>query len=286
MNVVRAYHAGFCMGVALALHKLDSIVANRSVERVATFGEIIHNPQVLEEYAQKGVTCLHSVEEAKADMSVLIRAHGIPRNIEENLRRRCKRVEDATCPKVQKAQIAIAKATASGRKLLLYGEAMHPEVQGLISYAAGESRIFSSLAELDAMFIRAPHEREHVVLAAQTTQDRQIFDEMHRRLAECMDSSLVVLDTICDATRQRQEEAWEIAAHVQVMVVVGGKNSGNTRRLAELSRMRGVPALLVETAEELNAADFSGVRMVGLTAGASTPKSIIDKVEKRLRSMA
>lgn len=285
MNVIRASHAGFCMGVALALHKLDTIVSSRPGQRVATLGEIIHNPQVLEDYARRGVRCLLSVSEAESDMSVLIRAHGIPRNVEEELRKRCARVEDATCPRVKNAQLAIAEATASGRELLLYGEAEHPEVRGLISYAAGASHIFSSLAELEQLLNREVLEVRPMVLAAQTTQDRLIFDEMYRRLASRFGASLVMLDTICDATRERQEEAGEVAARVQAMVVAGGKSSGNTKRLAELARMRGVPTVLVETADELNVADFSGVRTVGLTAGASTPRYIIDEVERRLRLM-
>ncbi len=273
------------MGVALALHKLDTIVSSRPGQRVATLGEIIHNPQVLEDYARRGVRCLLSVSEAESDMSVLIRAHGIPRNVEEELRKRCARVEDATCPRVKNAQLAIAEATASGRELLLYGEAEHPEVRGLISYAAGASHIFSSLAELEQLLNREVLEVRPMVLAAQTTQDRLIFDEMYRRLASRFGASLVMLDTICDATRERQEEAGEVAARVQAMVVAGGKSSGNTKRLAELARMRGVPTVLVETADELNVADFSGVRTVGLTAGASTPRYIIDEVERRLRLM-
>ena len=271
------------MGVALALHKLDTIVASRAGEKVATLGEIIHNPQVLEDYARKGVRCLHSVEEAKDDMSVLIRAHGIPRGVEARLRERCARVEDATCPRVKNAQLAIAEATSTGRELLLYGEESHPEVRGLISYAAGKSRIFSSIADLETLIAGEELAGRPLVLAAQTTQDRLIFDEMHRRLAARFGSSLVVLDTICDATRERQEEAGEIAARVQAMVVAGGKSSGNTKRLAELARMRGVPTVLVETADEIDGADFAGVRTVGLTAGASTPRYIIDDVEKKLR---
>lgn len=273
------------MGVALALHKLDTIVAARSGGRVATLGEIIHNPQVLEDYARKGVSCLHSVEEAESDMSVLIRAHGITRDVEARLRERCARVEDATCPRVKNAQLAIAEATASGRELLLYGEAEHPEVRGLISYAAGAGHIFSSLGELESLLAGEELAGRPLVLAAQTTQDRLIFDEMQRRLSTRFGTSLVVLDTICDATRERQEEAGEIAARVQAMVVAGGKSSGNTRRLAELARMRGVPTVLVETADELDRSDFSGVRTVGLTAGASTPRYIIDEVEQKLRLM-
>ena len=283
MDVIRAKRAGFCMGVALALHKLDSMVAARQGEQVATLGDIIHNPQVLDDYARKGVRRLGAASEAQANMAVLIRAHGITRSMEEELRGRCARVEDATCPRVKKAQLAIAEATAAGRELLLYGEADHPEVRGLISYAAGQSRIFSSQAELDALLERVPFEGRPVVLAAQTTQDRLIFDEMRARLSERFGEALIVLDTICDATRQRQEEAVELAGKVQAMVVVGGKTSGNTRRLAELARTRGVPTVLVETADELDPAFFRGVQTVGLTAGASTPGYIIDEVEARLK---
>ena len=284
MNVIRASRAGFCMGVALALRKLDSMVAAREGEQVATLGEIIHNPQVLEDYARKGVRRLGAASEAEADMAVLIRAHGITRSMEEELRSRCSRVEDATCPRVKKAQLAIAEATAPGRELLLYGEADHPEVRGLISYAAGPSHIFSSPEELAGLLSGVSFEGRAVVLAAQTTQDRLIFDEMRAELSSRFGDSLIVLDTICDATRQRQEEAGELAGRVQAMVVAGGKTSGNTRRLAELARMRGVPTVLVETAEELDRSFFEGVETVGLTAGASTPGYIIDEVEARLRS--
>jgi 4-hydroxy-3-methylbut-2-enyl diphosphate reductase len=217
-------------------------------------------------------------------MAVLIRAHGITRSMEEELRSRCSRVEDATCPRVKKAQLAIAEATAPGRELLLYGEADHPEVRGLISYAAGPSHIFSSPEELAGLLSGVSFEGRAVVLAAQTTQDRLIFDEMRSELSSRFGDSLIVLDTICDATRQRQEEAGELAGRVQAMVVAGGKTSGNTRRLAELARMRGVPTVLVETADELDRSFFEGVETVGLTAGASTPGYIIDEVEARLRS--
>ena len=285
MNVIRAKRAGFCMGVALALHKLDSMVASRKAEQVATLGEIIHNPQVLEDYARKGVRRLGAASEAEPDMAVLIRAHGITRGMEDELRGRCSRVEDATCPRVKKAQLAIAEATGAGRELLLYGEADHPEVRGLISYAAGASHIFSSPDELEVLLEREDLRGRPVVLAAQTTQDRLLFDAMRARLSSLFGESLAVLDTICDATRQRQEEAVELAGKVQAMVVVGGRTSGNTRRLAELARMRGVPTVLVETADELEPEFFHGVDTVGLTAGASTPGYIIDEVESRLRGM-
>lgn len=282
IHVLRAKHGGFCMGVALALNKLDALVTSHSGP-IATMGEIIHNPQVIESYARKGVRCLQSTEEAREDMAVLIRAHGIPRESEADLRRRSAHVEDATCPRVKKAQLAIAKTTAPGHELLLYGEAAHPEVRGLISYAAGASHIFSSLEEMETLLSACPFQGRSVVLAAQTTQDRILFEKMRQRLSEILGDSLTVLDTICDATRERQNETVALAERVQAMVVVGGRASGNTRRLAELAKARGVPTVLVETAEELNSAQFQGYDTVGLTAGASTPKSIIDEVENRLQ---
>ncbi len=280
MNVIRAREAGFCMGVALALRKLDAAVASAPYGSVATLGAIIHNPQVLEEYARKGVRRLQSVEEAGPGMTVLIRAHGVPREDEELLRGSGVTVVDATCPRVKKAQLAIARATARGAELLLYGDASHPEVRGLVSYAAGPCRIISSLDDARRV---GPDDARRFVLAAQTTQDRPLFDVLRKALDADMKERLRVLDTICDATRQRQEETLRLAGQVDVMVVVGGRESGNTRRLADIAASRGVPALHVETVEELEPAFFAGAGVVGLTGGASTPKDLIDAVELWLK---
>ena len=276
MNVIRAKTAGFCMGVALALQKLDKALSdNHSQGRILTLGPIIHNPQVLADYASRRVLRLDSPDDARPGDHVLIRAHGIPREDEEALRARGANVVDATCPKVKKAQIAIARATAQGRTLLLFGEADHPEVRGLVSYAACGAHVFDSLEELQALPLDA--EKRHV-LASQTTQDRRIFvqieDYLHQKLKE-----FPVLHTICDATRHRQDEVMELAASVDTMVVVGGRDSGNTRRLADVAAARRVKTWLVETVEELEAKNFCPSGTVGLTAGASTPKSLIDSVQ-------
>ena len=283
MKVIRAQKAGFCFGVALALRKLDKLVRQAHGLRVATFGEIIHNPTVLRSYADQGVVCLEDPAEATQDMAVLIRAHGIPRYIEEMLQKRVGLLQDATCPKVKKAQLAIAEATAGGARLFLYGETEHPEVQGLISYACGEKRIFSSFPELQAL--AKEWYGGAVVLAAQTTQDRAQFEEMKRFLAAELQERLTVLDTICDATRQRQEEISMLARMSDAVVVAGGRSSGNTRRLAEIARMLDVPTMLVESEKELDPQFFSNASVVALTAGASTPREIIDAVEERLLRM-
>ncbi len=284
MKVVRAKTAGFCMGVGLALQKLDRAIAEggaKGYARICTLGPLIHNPQVLDEYAAKGVACIEDDTDVAPGDCVVIRAHGIPRQLEEGLRKSGVLVVDATCPKVKKAQLAIARATEGGAPLILFGEADHPEVRGLVSYANGERFVIGSPADLDGLSIgggRAP------VLASQTTQDRTVFARI-RAAAEARYPGVVVLSTICDATRERQEEARAIAKTVDVMVIVGGRQSGNTRRLADVAASCGIDTLLVETAEELPEDIFSEKRCAGLTAGASTPKRLIDAAEARLAGM-
>lgn len=269
------------MGVSLALKKLERALRERADGRICTLGPIIHNPQVLRSFADRGVVCLEDPESAESGDFVLIRAHGLPRSAERQLRARCRAVEDATCPKVKKAQMAIAEACSQNAGLLLFGEAEHPEVRGLVSYAPGRAFVFASREELDAL---NPDPREAWVLASQTTQDRESFEKTAAALKARL-PRLTILSTICDATRERQKEALELAARADVMVIAGGKDSGNTRRLAELARQAGIETLHVETAGELNRRDFAGKSLAGLTAGASTPKSIIDDIENWLENI-
>jgi 4-hydroxy-3-methylbut-2-enyl diphosphate reductase len=279
MDVIRARTAGFCMGVSLALQKLDSILREKG--RICTLGPIIHNPQVLAAYEKQGVICVRDASELHEGDRVVIRAHGIPRQEEEQARAGGVAVVDATCPRVKKAQTSIAQATRNGAILLLFGEAEHPEVRGLVSYAHGQARVFSSQEELEKFdFV----EEQSYVLASQTTQDRGMFLQFERQLRGRF-QKLKILSTICDATRSRQEEARAIAATVDIMVVVGGRQSGNTRRLADVAASEGIETLLVETADELDKKIFLKKSRAGLTAGASTPKSLIDTAEIWLASL-
>ncbi|WP_243438310.1 4-hydroxy-3-methylbut-2-enyl diphosphate reductase [Fundidesulfovibrio soli] len=280
MEVVRAKSAGFCMGVGLALRKLDELLADQSLAApICTFGPLIHNPQVLKEYEELGVACSENPEEIEAGSIVLIRAHGVPRLVYERLAASGLKVADATCPKVMKAQRLIAKEAAKGGILLLYGEEDHPEVRGLLSHAANGAIVFGSLEELpeDAL-----DPRESYFLAAQTTQDDAGFERIRERLLDLLGREIPVLRTICDATQMRQEEVIALAGSVDMIVVVGGRNSGNTRRLAKVAQDRGVPCVHVETADELPLEKMRGLSRIGLTAGASTPKKIIDAVETAL----
>ena len=212
---------------------------------------------------------------------MVIRAHGVPRQDEEFLRQSGATLVDATCPRVKKAQLAIARATADGSSLLLFGEADHPEVRGLISYACCKSHVFTDLATLEGMELDSG---QSWVLASQTTQNAGLFEEIRAYLEKKL-PRLKVLATICDATDERQAEALAIAKDVEAMVVVGGRQSGNTRRLASLAAGCGITTYHVEEIRELTEQDFAGKTTVGLTAGASTPKPLIDAAEVWLKDI-
>ncbi|WP_243545284.1 4-hydroxy-3-methylbut-2-enyl diphosphate reductase [Pseudodesulfovibrio tunisiensis] len=282
MKVILAETAGFCMGVALALRKLDNLIAEAGNRPIYTLGPIIHNPQVLEHYARRGVTTAKEPEVIPNGSLAVIRAHGITRDVEETLRSRDVLVKDATCPRVKKAQLLIERHTADGAHLLLYGEADHPEVKGLVSYAGSGFTVFDDPAELDMDEIRS--DRKYV-LAAQTTQDRHVFEELAEKLDNTPDADVTILRTICDATRLRQREARDLASNVGCMVVVGGRNSGNTRRLVQVAAEQGAMCRHVEVWDEIDPEDFRNCSEVGVTAGASTPKSSIDAVVQGLKAL-
>lgn len=289
MRVLRAKSAGFCLGVSLALRRLD--LELHSAERAArgrliTFGPIIHNPLVMREYLEQGVVCESSPEGLGPGDRVVIRAHGIPCEVEMRIRASGATIVDATCPKVKKAQVAIRKEHAKGGVLILFGEKEHPEVRGLLSYAGAESQVFGDLDELAALPLRPENA---YFLAAQTTQERSLFSRARTYLEERLGRRVLCLNTICDATRDRQQEVIDLAGSVDAMVVVGGLNSGNTRRLTEVSRANGVRTIHIEQAEditpELARETFAGASLVGLTAGASTPEKHIDAMQAYLERL-
>ncbi len=283
MKVLRAQKAGFCMGVDLALCKLNELIQN-TAERNAIFilGSIIHNPQVVREYAEKGVVTVRLPEEVPAGSTVVIRAHGVAKEIQNELSSRGVQVVDATCPKVAAACLLIERHTANGRTLLLYGEEAHPEVKCLLSYAAGEAVVFDSKDKCEEL---ALDPGKKYCLAAQTTQDKDVFQAIIQFLQHRKELDIKILRTICDATKQRQEEATRIAGLVDFVIVAGGYESSNTRRLAQVVRAHGAKALHVETADELPLEELKQYPRVGLTAGASTPKEVVDEIQRVLNSL-
>ncbi len=283
MEFVRAKSAGFCMGVSLALHKLDDIIEKKDFPGdIYILGAIIHNPQVVEEYAGKGVIVADHPEEIPSGSVVVIRAHGITKQVQYSLSQRGINIIDATCPKVKDACLLIEKNTEDERVLLLFGEEFHPEVKCLLSYAAGNTIVFDSLEKCQEYDLDPSLK---YCLAAQTTQDKLIFDLISRNLSERKNLDLVVLPTICNATKIRQEEATRIADKTDFVIVAGGYNSSNTRRLAQIVEAHGTKSLHIETAEELPLEDLRKFQKIGLTAGASTPKKIVDEIQKNLESL-
>ncbi len=294
-EILRAQSAGFCMGVSLALKRLDSVTTRgergAAARPILTLGPIIHNPQVLARYEALGVGRVNDPERIHPPCTVVIRAHGVPQRTESLLRERGAAIVDATCPKVKRAQLSIDQESRSGRTLLLFGEEDHPEVRGLVSYARAGALVFDSLEALRALLHGDAHtppldRTRGYFLAAQTTQDRSVFEAVVSLLRRELDAEMPVYATICNATRERQEEALALADEVDAMVVVGGFESGNTRRLVDMARSRNVPCQHVETAADLDAEALRSARRIGLTAGASTPKELIDAVEERLRDLA
>ena len=271
------------MGVSMALRKLDREAEAAQGSVLYTLGPIIHNPQVLEDYEQRGVRRIGDPDEAEAGGRVVIRAHGVSAAVERRLRERGVKVVDATCPKVKKAQVLIAEQARRGGRLLLFGEEGHPEVKGLRSYGGEDTLVFDSLEQLRS----EPLETDvRYFVAAQTTQDRQAFAQVVAYLLNRLGRELPVLDTICDATRKRQDEAVRLARQVPAMVVVGGFNSGNTRRLADVVRDQGAYCVHVETPEQLPLDELRRFDAVGVTAGASTPIRIVDAVQAVLEALS
>ncbi|MBN1958178.1 MAG: 4-hydroxy-3-methylbut-2-enyl diphosphate reductase [Desulfuromonadales bacterium] len=283
MDFVRAQSAGFCMGVSLALRKLDEVIEKKKVPGdIYILGSIIHNPQVVREYSGKGVITVNAPEEIPTGSIVVIRAHGITRQTQQNLTERGIYVIDATCPKVKDACLLIDRNTRDGRVLLLFGEASHPEVKCLLSYAAGETIVFDNLQDCQKQQLDGC---KQYCLAAQTTQDRVVFDEISSYLKALKHIDVTVLHTICDATKKRQGEAIKLAEEVDFFIVAGGYNSSNTRRLAQVIESHGTQAIHVETVDELPLEKLKQYKKIGLTAGASTPRKIVDEIQAKLESL-
>lgn len=272
MEIIVARHAGFCFGVERAID-----IAKRTAEEytnVVTYGPIIHNPQVVEDLERDGITSVKGLGNVDNSMSVVIRSHGIEREEAEALKKKAGTVIDASCPFVQKAQKSAEKLSKESDFIIILGEADHPEVKGIVSYITGGYKVIEKAEEIDSL----PFKETYGFLA-QTTQNSKVFEEAVKRLSsKC--NKLNVSKTICSATEHRQEAAVEVASKVEVMIVVGGKNSANTTRLYHLCKEICPKTYHIETPEELDLGMFHNVLRVGITAGASTPVGMISKVRE------
>jgi len=277
VKVRLARTAGFCMGVRRAM-EITLSEANRGDGKLFTYGPLIHNRQVLDLLRSKGVEVKEDIE-AHATGRIVVRAHGITPAERKAIQRSDFKIIDATCPRVAKVQGIIKQYNRKGHTPVIFGDARHPEVIGLMGYSQGRGIVISSVEDVATL-----PEEERFVVVSQTTQDvdayKKVCNAVKARFPEA-----VIFDTICDETYRRQKEVRSLAAEVDSMVIVGGYDSGNTMRLYQIAQSTGKPAFHIETEGELKDSWFSSAGTVGVTAGASTPNWMIKKVIERLRTM-
>jgi (E)-4-hydroxy-3-methyl-but-2-enyl pyrophosphate reductase len=277
MKIYIARTAGFCMGVRRAVEMaLD--IPRKHEGPIFTFGPLIHNPQVLDLLNEKGISIINDIPEKGAG-TVLIRAHGVPPGIKKNLKNSGLKVVDATCPRVVKVQSIIRKHAKKDYTSIIIGDKKHPEVIGLLGYAGDKGFAVGSIEELESL-----PEFGKAIVVAQTTQNILFYERVKEWVANRF-PHYKIFDTICNSTFMRQEEVKELAEAVDAIVVVGGRTSGNTQRLAEAAAQTGIPAYHIESESELDIKALSESRNIGITAGASTPNWVIKRVHRALENL-
>lgn len=274
MRVHIAAACGFCYGVRRAVE-----LAAQAEAGTHTLGPIIHNPQLVDSLSEKGVTPVNSLEEVADGSRLLIRSHGVGPDVYDEAEKRRLHIVDATCPHVKKAQQDACKVINAKKVLVIIGEKDHPEVISISQWGGNRAIIIDKVEEAEEI----PY-CETMGVVVQTTFSQSRFKQIESVLAG-KTGHLDVYMTICAATRQRQEAAVELAGKVDAMIVIGGRNSANTGRLAQVCAEQGCPTYHVETAAEINPDDFAGMHDIGVTAGASTPDWIIQEVVKMMEDL-
>ncbi len=279
MSIQIAKSAGFCFGVSRAVEMVEQAAA--AGKTVATLGPIIHNRHVVERFEKLGVRVLESPEEATSGMTVIIRSHGVTRQVMQALESRGAEVLDATCPFVKRIHGIVEKAENEGLLPVIMGTRTHPEVEGIAGWCQN-CRIFESAEELDAWAAALENPSEIPICMVSQTTSTEISWKKSVQIAKKQFTNLKIFDTICRATESRQSEAAQLSGESDAMVVVGDAKSSNTGRLAMICREHCEKVVLVDNASELEPGFFRGVRKVGITAGASTPAWIIKEVTKTM----
>ena len=281
MEVRLAKTAGFCFGVRRAVDTVYEQVDKCEDEKIYTYGPIIHNEEVVKDLRSKGVEVLNTLEELKvlSEGIVIIRSHGVSKKVYEILEERGVRCVDATCPFVKKIHKIVEKESAEGKHIIIIGDAKHPEVQGIMGWAGDKVSVIKTEEEANDYF--APKNAE-ICIVAQTTFNYNKFKYLVEIISK-KSYNISVLNTICSATKERQTEAESIANEVDAMIVIGDKHSSNTQKLFEICSIACNNTYYIQTLEDLNMDQLKSVNTVGITAGASTPKNIIEEVQNNVR---
>lgn len=274
MEILMAEHAGFCFGVARVISEVDRRLT--AGERLMTYGPVIHNERVIQELEERGAHVLNTPEELAGmdGETLVIRAHGVTRQVMAQIRQMGLSYTDQTCPFVKRIHRIVAEAGARGETVVVAGDPSHPEVEGIVSYCEGPCYVIEGPEKALELQLEAD---TRVCLVAQTTFQINKFQEIVEVFTRKV-YNLNVVDTVCNATEERQTEAARLAEEADAMIVIGGAKSSNTRKLFEICRDRCPNTYLIQRARELPERFPEGVRRIGITAGASTPNNTIEEV--------
>jgi 4-hydroxy-3-methylbut-2-enyl diphosphate reductase len=275
VQIKKAKTQGFCFGVAITVKKAEEAVAAH--EKVTTLGHIVHNPQMVEEMERKGLHNASSVDDVD-DGVLFVRAHGLPTSVFDTAKAKGLTVVDATCPMVTKIHVQAERLRGDGYKIVVVGDPNHPEVKGTLSHVPGAWCI-QRPEDVDAL-----PRASRVGVVVQSTWSGTQFSEIVQKMSSKY-YEVRAVNTICTDTHNRQSEAEQLAREVEVMVVVGGKTSANTKHLAELAERSGAKAYHIEGPEELEPQWFAGIQVAGLMSGASTPGWLVAQVEDRMEAL-
>lgn len=281
-EVITAKTAGFCFGVKRAV---EMVYGQLSGGRVYTYGPVIHNEEVVKDLEARGVIVLDNPDEIRSAEpgTVVVRAHGVPEEIYRIIEEAGHRLVDATCPFVLKIHRIVREAANKGEYVIIVGDGEHPEIQGIKSCVPDESTVIADEKQAEFFVKNDKNRARKLCIVAQTTYNLNKFKdivEIFRKNSYYVN----VLNTICNATEERQSEAADIAARVDAMIVIGGKNSSNTQKLYEICKSRCADTFYIQTLADMDLDRLKGCARIGITAGASTPNNIIEEVQKQCRT--
>lgn len=285
MEVIRAKSAGFCFGVKRAVEKVYEQIGKG--QKIYTFGPIIHNEEVVRDLEARGVSVIERIEELKAldEGMVVIRSHGVSKEVYDLLEKKGLECVDATCPFVKRIHDIVEKESGQGKKIVIIGNPGHPEVEGIKGWSSGETEIIESVEQAERFTNEEKNlsvKEEKICIVSQTTFNYNKFKELVEIFLK-KGYNVSVANTICSATEERQTEARQIASQVENMIVIGGTHSSNTRKLYEICKEECENTYFIQTLDDLRLELPKAASPVGITAGASTPNNIIEEVHTNVR---
>jgi (E)-4-hydroxy-3-methyl-but-2-enyl pyrophosphate reductase (IPP and DMAPP forming) len=278
MKVLLADEYGFCFGVERAVEMVEEAIANGAAVR--TLGPLIHNPQEMQRLAHEGVTTIQEPVQIQRGETAVIRAHGVTPEVQKELEEKATKVVDATCPFVTRVQKLAARAAAQDRHVIVVGSPDHPEMIGVKGYAPNHAFVIQDETEVAGL----PELRRPLVVSQTTIKAKTFFDTAEAIKSKTKDK-VEIVNTICSATRDRQEAARALAGMVDAFYIIGGRASSNSVKLLAVCKEQCAKSFLIETEEEIEDNDLIGVDTVGVTAGASTPDWLIRKVVTHLEEI-